>query len=223
MCIRDRLYYALRWPLVDDMSNYLDPDGVHMRYPYPYVDGDMYNPLFLMNKNKYYDESDRIIGNIAGIIQPNSHIFLRAQYGWDIGTQTFETSEHPLWAKNNYEDVYKRQTWNFAWVRKANVMIDRITNLMPEILTDEQYNHWTGVGRFFRALEYARLVNVFGDVPYYDTEVQNTDKDGLYKDRTPRNEVMDAVYNDFEYALHNVRLNDGGQSVSYTHLVRIIR
>lgn len=97
------LYYALRWPLVDDMSNYLDPDLVHMRYPYPYVDGDMYNPLFLMNKNKYYDESDRIIGNVTGIIQPNSHFFLRAQYGWDIGTQTFETSEHPLWAKNNYD------------------------------------------------------------------------------------------------------------------------
>lgn len=67
---------------------------------------------------------------------------------------------------------------------------------------------------FFRALEYARLANVFGDVPYYDTEVQNTDKDGLYKDRTPRNEVMDAVYNDFEYALQNVRLNDGGQYVN---------
>lgn len=71
-------------------------------------------------------------------------------------------------------------------------------------MLDASSEHW----------RYARLVNVFGDVPYYDTEVQNTDKDGLYKDRTPRNEVMDAVYNDFEYALHNVRLNDGGQYVN---------
>lgn len=80
--------------------------------------------------------------------------------------------------------------------QKANIMLARIDSEMTNILTEEQYNHWTGIGRFFRALEYARLVNVFGDVPYYDTEVLNTDKDALYKDRTPRNEVMDAVYDD---------------------------
>uniref|UniRef100_UPI0025BAC2CE SusC/RagA family TonB-linked outer membrane protein n=1 Tax=Bacteroides sp. UBA939 TaxID=1946092 RepID=UPI0025BAC2CE len=96
------LYYALRWPSIDNMSNYLDPDGVHMRYPYPYIDGDIVNPLFMINKNKYYDETDRMIGNVTGIIQPNKHFFFRAQYGWDIGAQTFETSEHPLWATYNY-------------------------------------------------------------------------------------------------------------------------
>ncbi|MDR0657837.1 MAG: SusC/RagA family TonB-linked outer membrane protein [Mediterranea sp.] len=96
------LYYAMRWPLIDNMADYLDPDGVHMRYAYPYVDTDLVNPMFQINKNKYYDESDRIIGNVTGIIQPNEHIFFRAQYGWDIGTQTFETSEHPLWASANY-------------------------------------------------------------------------------------------------------------------------
>ena len=133
----------------------------------------------------------------------------QTQFGRTVPTSKGSTSLDMMW-----QSEFTGPTWNFAWVRKANVMIDRITNLMPEILTDEQYNHWTGVGRFFRALEYARLVNVFGDVPYYDTEVQNTDKDGLYKDRTPRNEVMDAVYNDFEYALQNVRLNDGGQYVN---------
>ena len=37
----------------------------------------------------------------------------------------------------------------------------------------------------------------------------NTDKDALYKDRTPRNEVMDAVYDDFDFAMKNVRLDDG--------------
>ncbi|MCD8031984.1 MAG: SusC/RagA family TonB-linked outer membrane protein [Bacteroides sp.] len=97
------LYYALRWPIVDNMKDYLDPDGIHMRYPYPYIDGDIVNPLFMINKNKYYDESDRIVGNVTGIIQPNTHVFFRAQYGWDVGTQTFETSEHPLWANYNYD------------------------------------------------------------------------------------------------------------------------
>lgn len=114
----------------------------------------------------------------------------------------------------SWEEQFSGPTWNFAWVRKANVMIDRITRLMPNVLSETQYKHWLGIGRFFRGLEYARLVNVFGSVPYYDHEVKNTDKADLYKDRTPRNEVMDSVYNDLKYAMNNVRLNDGLQNVN---------
>lgn len=130
----------------------------------------------------------------------------QTQFERSVPTSKGSTSLDIMW-----QSQFTGPTWNFAWVRKANVMIDRITNLMPNVLTEEQYAHWTGIGRFFRALEYARLVNVFGDVPYYDTEVKNTDMDGMYKDRTPRNDVMDAVYDDFDYAMKNVRLNDGDE------------
>ncbi|RKW60006.1 MAG: RagB/SusD family nutrient uptake outer membrane protein [Prevotella sp.] len=133
----------------------------------------------------------------------------QAQFTRSVPTSKGSTSEELAW-----EEQFSGPTWNFAWVRKANVMIDRITRLMPNVLSDTQYKHWLGVGRFFRGLEYARLVNVFGSVPYYDHEVKNTDKADLYKDRTPRNEVMDSVYNDLKYAMNNVRLNDGQQNVN---------
>lgn len=132
----------------------------------------------------------------------------QTNFGRSVPTSKGSTSLDIMW-----QSEFTGPTWNFAWIRKANIMLDRINNLMPNILTEEQFNHWTGIGRFFRALEYARMVNVFGDVPYYDTEVKNTDKDALYRDRTPRNEVMDAVYNDFDFALQNVRLTDGAQNV----------
>jgi TonB-linked SusC/RagA family outer membrane protein len=96
------LYYAMRWPVFDNMVNYLDPDGVHMRYPERYTDGDLLNPMFQLYHNKYYDESDRIISNATAIITPTKNTFLRAQIGWDVGAQTFETSEHPYWATYNY-------------------------------------------------------------------------------------------------------------------------
>lgn len=44
--------------------------------------------------------------------------------------------------------------------------------------------------------------------------MKTSDLDDLYKDRTPRNEVMDNVYADFEYALANIRLNDGAQNIN---------
>ena len=95
--------------------------------------------------------------------------------------------------------------WNFVWVRKANVMINRLENQMKGVLSTDAYNHWMGVARFFKAIEFAGLVSTFGDVPYYEGEVGSADLDDLYKPRTPRNEVMDAVYDDFVFALNNVQ------------------
>jgi len=102
-------------------------------------------------------------------------------------------------------------TWNFYWVRKTNIFIDRLENVAKPNLTEEEYNHWTAVARFFRGLEYSMLVSVFGDVPYFDRVVEDTDLDYMYKDRDDRGLVMDHVYNDFEYVLANMRLDDGNQ------------
>ncbi|ADQ19069.1 RagB/SusD domain protein [Leadbetterella byssophila DSM 17132] len=104
---------------------------------------------------------------------------------------------------------YSGPNWNFYWVRKANVMLSRMKAKMDGNIPAEQYNHWEGVGRLFRGYEYSRLVSVFGDVPYFDQEVDPSDDASMYKERTPRGEVMDKVYEDFKFALANIRLNDG--------------
>ena len=117
--------------------------------------------------------------------------------------------KNPTW-----QSTYSGPTWNFSWVRKANIMIDRVENRMANILSEEALKHWIGIGKFFRATEYANLARVFGDVPYYDQVVADNDYKELYKPRTPRNEVMDHVYDDFKYAMENVRINDGDQTVN---------
>jgi len=114
----------------------------------------------------------------------------------------------------DWESQFTGPSWNFAWVRKACVMKDRIQQLMGDKLTGEQFRHWLGIARFFHALEYARLVNVFGDVPYYSHEVHRDQLSEIYKERSPRNEVMDSVFADFRYALQNVKQDDGAQYVN---------
>ncbi|MDE7092775.1 MAG: TonB-dependent receptor, partial [Muribaculaceae bacterium] len=91
---------AMRWPMTDNMANWLDSDGMHMRWAETYTDTDLLNPLFDMYKNKYYDESDRFLSNASITINLPYNIFVRAQAGWDVGTQTFETSIHPYWSTN---------------------------------------------------------------------------------------------------------------------------
>lgn len=106
---------------------------------------------------------------------------------------------------------YSGPNWNFAWVRKTNIFIDRIENVAKPNISDEAYRHWMGVARFFRAYEYCRLVTVFGDVPYFEKEFGVTDEAEMFKARTPRNEVMGHVFEDFKYALENIREDDGAQ------------
>lgn len=131
---------------------------------------------------------------------------IQANFESSVPTSRGSTSEAAAWMAQ-----YAGPTWDFAWVRKSNIMLDRLENIAKPRISEEAYKHWTAVARFFRGFEYSRLVSVFGDVPYFDKEVLNTDLATLYKDRDDRGVVMDKVYDDFKYTLANIRENDGDQ------------
>src|SRR5690606_23985584 len=95
------LYRAMIWPMVDNMANYLTDDGVYMKVPDYYIDEDLLNPLFGLYKNKFFDKSDRFLSNVAINLTPIENAFLRAQVGWDVGMQNFETSRHPYYSARN--------------------------------------------------------------------------------------------------------------------------
>ena len=109
------LYKAMIWPMVDNMANYLDADGSHMRMPDYYTDTDLLNPLFGLYKNKLYDESDRFISSVAVTITPFKDAFVKGQLGWDVGMQNFITSTHPYYYNDNEgEGEYNMVKSNFS-------------------------------------------------------------------------------------------------------------
>jgi starch-binding outer membrane protein, SusD/RagB family len=134
---------------------------------------------------------------------------VQSNFESNVPTSRGSTSESAAWMSQ-----YAGPTWDFAWVRKSNIFIDRLDNVVKPKISEEAYNHWSAVARFFRGFEYSRLVSVFGDVPYFDKEVLNTDLATLYKDRDNRGVVMDKVYDDFKYVLANIRENDGPQNLN---------
>ncbi|TYP87320.1 putative outer membrane starch-binding protein [Sphingobacterium allocomposti] len=93
----------------------------------------------------------------------------------------------------------------YSRIRKANHFIESVPKAE---LAEEVQNHWLGIGRFFRGLEYASFVNAFGDVPYVDHVLTEDDPD-LYRPRDPRTYVMDRVLEDFKFAAEHVRASDG--------------
>lgn len=106
--------------------------------------------------------------------------------------------------------------WTFSWVRKANLFIDRVQDVPMD---QEAIEHWTGIGRFFRALEYHDLVRRFGDVPWYGEVLIEDDEEQLYRPRDPRTMVMDSVLADFEYAAEHVREGDGEDGLTVNKYV----
>ncbi len=96
--------------------------------------------------------------------------------------------------------------WSFSDVRSINLLIQRVST---STLAEEAKNHWLGVARFLRAMEYATLVSRFGDVPYYDETLGTADYEKLYKPRESRATVMDKVLDDLQFATKNIRVTDG--------------
>lgn len=114
-----------------------------------------------------------------------------------------------------YLTQYGGPNWNFSWVRKANIFMERLEVNMKGNVTDEAYNHWHAVAAFFKCFAYARLVSVFGDVPYYETTFANSDMEQMYKDRDSRVFVMDKIHDLLKNeVLVNIRANDGANTLN---------
>lgn len=109
-----------------------------------------------------------------------------------------------------YLEQYVGPQWNFTWIRRANVFLDRLENRMQGKISDEAYKHWHAVASFFKCFSYARLVATYGDVPYFEKDFPNTDKETMFKDRDNRVLVMDKVHDMLKNdVLVNMRLSDG--------------
>ena len=111
--------------------------------------------------------------------------------------------------------TYAGETWNFAWVRRANIFLKRLEDRMKDVLSEEAYNHWHAVASFYKCFAYARQVATFGDTPYFETTFEADDMETMYKDRDSRTFVMDKVYDMLKNdVLVNMRKNDGANMLN---------
>ena len=92
--------------------------------------------------------------------------------------------------------------WEYTYIRKANLLLQRA----PEVpMSEEAINHYLGVARFFRAYEYANMVRHFGDIPYINSYLDQSQTDLIYTPRTSRNIVVDSIVADLQFAAQHVR------------------
>lgn len=88
--------------------------------------------------------------------------------------------------------------WNF--VRAINVGLE---NYGTADIPEATRNKYVGEARLLRGWFYAEKVQKFGDVPWVDREL-NIDSDELFAARTPREEAMNNVLEDLNFATEHI-------------------
>lgn len=100
----------------------------------------------------------------------------------------------------------RAQSTNSVWdasyevVRRCNYIINN-ANLADKVEND----NFVAQARLIRAMQYYEMVRALGDVPLV-TKVLDINSPELYGERTPRNEVMDFVLEDLDFAVANITL-----------------
>ncbi len=106
---------------------------------------------------------------------------------------------------------------SWANLRNINYYLENIEKAQSTMSADV-YNHYVGVGRFWRAWFYYDKVSTFGAVPYYDAVVRANDTEALFKTQDSREYVMSKVLEDLnfaaEYCLTDAKYSAGGTGIS---------
>ena len=90
--------------------------------------------------------------------------------------------------------------WSWGDLRKMNTLLGNMDKCQDE----KAVIQYTALTRFFRAYFYFDKVKRFGDVPWIDKEVDNTDTETLYAPRDSRETVMQHMIEDIDYAIANL-------------------
>ena len=100
--------------------------------------------------------------------------------------------------------------WTWTDLRKINTLLDHM------YLCEDQAAvvKYTAVSRFFRAFFYFEKVKRFGDVPWYEHEMETNDA-ALYNPRDSREFVMQRMLEDIDYAIENLPSKSGESSAPY--------
>lgn len=93
----------------------------------------------------------------------------------------------------------KGGSWSFTALRDINFYLENSKNCKIESVRVK----YDALARFFRAFFYFDKVRRFGDVPWYERTLTDSDPD-LYKPRDSREFVMEKVIEDLDFAIENL-------------------
>ena len=105
-------------------------------------------------------------------------------------------------------------TWNasYAEIRRANILLE---NLDGVPMSEASMAYYQSLGRLYRAWQHFCVVRKFGDCYWVDHSLSTEDQDILYGPRQNRNDVMDKMLEDLNYAVENMGEKNASSRTAY--------
>ena len=105
-------------------------------------------------------------------------------------------------------------TWNasYAEIRRANILLE---NLAGVPMSDASMAYYQSLGRLYRAWQHFCVVRKFGDCYWVDHSLSTEDQDILYGPRQNRNDVMDKMLEDLNFAVENMGEKNASSRTAY--------
>lgn len=105
------------------------------------------------------------------------------------------------YAAPNTDDKWTKP---YKQIRISNEFLE---NYQKAAITDDLKNRYAGEARFFRAYFYYRLITRFGDA-ILTTHTMDTDSPELYAKRTPKEEILELMMEDLDFAETHIPLKN---------------
>lgn len=174
------------------------------RYP---LDTLIDNPAYWTSKVNVQSQVNMLYNNFSGYGSGQSWVndFYYKSLS-DDQCSHIESGSGMVFARWNYQYAnVTNSVWDASYVevRRCNFIINNCNLIDPK-----DNNNFIGQARLIRAMQYYELVRALGDVPLVK-DVLAVDSPELYGPRTPRNEVMDFVLEDLNFAVANISKQSG--------------
>ena len=119
----------------------------------------------------------------------------------DGASDNFVSRVYSGYLYNEYTVPTSGGGWSWGNIRSCNYFMKRYSTASG---TEAEINKYVAEVRFFRAQEYYSKIRTFGDVPWYESDLQTGDTEELYKARDSRNYVLSKIIEDLEFAVANL-------------------
>lgn len=91
--------------------------------------------------------------------------------------------------------------WDWKNIRKYNFLLENVHKVKGEAA---KINHFVGITRMFRAIDYYDKVKKYNAVPWYSRTLSVNDDELLYKSQDERTLVVDSIMADLAFAARHV-------------------
>lgn len=155
--------------------------------------------------NAFFASEDDFILYTNGLINSAMPGATSIALGEDLYTDLCGTKMSKKYYEENYQNPGNASGWsygNWGFLRQVAYMLDNMHNAKDNV-SEEKYNHYEGVARFWRGYATFNKVKLFGDCYFIDHVISPSDSTLLYGPRQDREYIVHKVVEDLQFACEN--------------------